>query len=605
MKKYILFILLLLLTTLVVGCTQPQEPEIKEYTLTFLGLNDEVIETKKLPAGSVFDYPDFPEYEGHDFLFWDSEETILNSDLTIRAIYDAHTFQVKFYDKDRHKVDEQTIKFGESATAPTLPTVENFEFVGWDKEFTNVKEDLKVMAIYKQINCTVTFKDSRGNVLKTETVKNGESATAPTPPTIPFHTFKKWDKDFTNVSKDITVTAIYTKDAQLTDKQDVNYWLQVLSYKYDIYEKIYTKEEIAKYNEIILSSPNDTDVVDVTTLDQTVTKAYVNGLIGKYTKLSRYPVYDNDTKKALSGSEINAILLNRNLDNIPSTVNVQFGIITDFSWMRAYPSNAYGNKYTTDQFQETSLNVGEGVAIYHESSDQKWYYVQAQTYHGWVEKQYIATCSFDTMKNFLKTDNKIVVIADYVVLENAHVRMGQAFPLMSSGDNIYNISFPLRNDDGTLELKEITINNDGNYSVGYLDYTYENLFKQCFKLLGIPYSWGDKEKLGRDCSSTQMSVYNTFGFMMPRNGGSQNDIPTFGKSVYGVNDEIMKKAYHPGALIFSSGHVMMYIGEDAEGVSYLFHNTSAGNGECILQPLSGYGGNKIIGTLDVQSKLFE
>ena len=134
MKKYILFILLLLLTTLVVGCTQPQEPAIKEYTLTFLGLNDEVIETKKLPAGSVFDYPDFPEYEGHDFLFWDSEETILNSDLTIRAIYDAHTFQVKFYDKDKHKVNEQTIKFGESATAPTLPTVENFEFVGWDKK---------------------------------------------------------------------------------------------------------------------------------------------------------------------------------------------------------------------------------------------------------------------------------------------------------------------------------------------------------------------------------------------------------------------------------------------------------------------------------------
>jgi hypothetical protein len=60
------------------------------------------------------------------------------------------------------------------------------------------------------------------------------------------------------------------------------------------------------------------------------------------------------------------------------------------------------------------------------------------------------------------------------------------------------------------------------------------------------------------------------------------------------------KTYKPGTLIFTSSHVMMYIGENEKGVSYLLHNTNSGNGECILQSLDSYGGSKIIGTLKLQ-----
>ena len=130
--------------------------------------------------------------------------------------------------------------------------------------------------------------------------------------------------------------------------------------------------------------------------------------------------------------------------------------------------------------------------------------------------------------------------------------------------------------------------------------TYENLYKQAFKLLGIIYSWGDKEKEGRDCSSTQKEVYASFGFKLPRNAGSQNKIPSYGSKPAGITIKELMTDYHPGTLIFSSGHVMMYIGEDEEGISYIFHNTSAGNGECILQRVDSYGIYKIIGTLRLQ-----
>ena len=62
--------------------------------------------------------------------------------------------------------------------------------------------------------------------------------------------FKEWDNDFSIIKDDITVKAIYETEGDF-EMEDVNYWLLMLSKKYDIEEEILTKEEIAKYNEKI------------------------------------------------------------------------------------------------------------------------------------------------------------------------------------------------------------------------------------------------------------------------------------------------------------------------------------------------------------------
>ena len=59
---------------------------------------------------------------------------------------------------------------------------------------------------------TVTFKDWNGQILKTQTVTEGASATAPSNPTRDGYTFVGWDKGFTNITSNLEVIAQYEKN---------------------------------------------------------------------------------------------------------------------------------------------------------------------------------------------------------------------------------------------------------------------------------------------------------------------------------------------------------------------------------------------------------
>ena len=143
----------------------------------------------------------------------------LISDQTVEKIFGTSirsTFTVTFLNHDGTVLKEETVKKGESATAPTVPYRKGYTFTGWDGDFTNVKSDLILTAQYTDDAApnayTVTFKDYDGTVLKEETVTEGGSATAPADPVREGYTFTGWDKDFTNVTANLTVTAQYTEN---------------------------------------------------------------------------------------------------------------------------------------------------------------------------------------------------------------------------------------------------------------------------------------------------------------------------------------------------------------------------------------------------------
>lgn len=573
--------------------------EVITFTVKFYDFDKNLIKIETVNYGSnavgVYNLTK----EGYEFIGWDKNLTNVLSDLDVYPIFEQITYVVNFYDIEGNIIKTEEVPHGESAEGITAPSVYGYKFVRWDENIEEVTNDLDVFPIYEEEVYTVTFVDFYGNILKTENVKYKESATAPNAPVVEYHTFSKWSLDFSEVKNNMTIKAVYNSNFNSYQISNVNYWLQILSKKYDINQTILTQTEISSYNAKITSNYTKTKVVDVLSITGSKTSSYVSELINKYSNINKYTVYDKDTNQTISSTVKENILSNRNLNNIPSSVTVKYGIITDFAWMRSYPTNHYSQTYDMDRFQETSLNVGEGVAIYHESADKEWYFVQAENYNGWVEKKYIAECNYDELESFLKPSKNLVVISDYVTLQSAHVRMGQSFPLLNVNSDSYVISFPTRTTDGKLSLIELAVAKSNDYHEGYLEYTYKNVFIQAFKLLGIDYSWGDKSPLGRDCSSTMNAIYKSFGFMMPRNTSNQVAIPTYGSSVGGFSNTSIQ-TYKPGTMIFTSSHVMLYIGEDLNGTAYLLHNTTSGDGACILQSLNSYGGSKINGVLKLQ-----
>ena len=71
----------------------------------------------------------------------------------------------------------------------------------------------------KKKQYTVTFKNWDGKILKTEKVVEGGKATAPENPTRDGYTFAGWGKDFSNIKGDMELVAVFnpiTADATST-----------------------------------------------------------------------------------------------------------------------------------------------------------------------------------------------------------------------------------------------------------------------------------------------------------------------------------------------------------------------------------------------------
>ena len=181
---------------------------INKYTVTFMDGEKVLRAFTNVPHGDTVTAPEVPKKDGKTFSKWDKDFKNITSDLTINAVYDVDTFTVTF--KDGEKVLEtQTVEFEAAATAPDtarLSPPEGMHFAKWDKDFSKVTEDIEVSAVYELNVYTVTFKKGE-TTLKTEMVKHGSAATPPNVYDTATEKFVGWDKSFDNVTSDLIVNA--------------------------------------------------------------------------------------------------------------------------------------------------------------------------------------------------------------------------------------------------------------------------------------------------------------------------------------------------------------------------------------------------------------
>lgn len=189
---------------------------INSYTVTFMD-GKTVLKTEKVQHGSAATAPEVPKKDGKTFKEWEKGFSTVTSDLTINAVYDVDTFTVTF--KDGEKVLEtQTVEYEAAATAPDtarLSPPEGMHFAKWDKDFSKVTEDIEVSAVYELNVYTVIFKN--GEMTLTTRVEHGSAATPPNVYDTATKKFVGWDKPFDNVTSDLIVNAKFeTKKFTLT-----------------------------------------------------------------------------------------------------------------------------------------------------------------------------------------------------------------------------------------------------------------------------------------------------------------------------------------------------------------------------------------------------
>lgn len=150
-------------------------------------------------------------YRDADFLKPLTKDSKVKNGDTVYVKWTINKYTVTFMDGEKVLRAYTNVPHGDTVTAPEVPKKDGKTFKEWDKDFSKVTSDLTINAVYDVDTFTVTFKDGE-KVLETQTVEYEAAATAPDTarlsPPEGMH-FAKWDKDFSKVTESIEVSAVY------------------------------------------------------------------------------------------------------------------------------------------------------------------------------------------------------------------------------------------------------------------------------------------------------------------------------------------------------------------------------------------------------------
>ena len=383
----------------------------------------------------------------------------------------------------------------------------------------------------------------------------------------------------------------------ITDPYDGRFWTG--KYAEDT-EVLMTKAQIQEQNErnYAVSGTKLVKVDEVTEYSV----AEVAAMIESYSLPSR-KYLDN---REITAADKEALLQARNLSALWSSVSgrviPEYGILVENTDLRSFPTDKRLTSEVQGRFdylQETRLLITEPVLVLHRSVDEAWCFVQAENYCGWIKDAAIAYCTNAELCAVATAMADVQGERVAVVTKNGSYRIGDREIYLRMGTRLLSadtegtvsLRLPRRNADGVLAWEEAemsSVDTDGDTCIvtGYLSYTRANVMQLAVRLLGAPYAWGDAPSFGADvtevgdngmdCSSTVAAVLKCFGFVLPRNTGTQRKMDCEKLELSGMGNEARREVLdglQGGELLYTSGHVMLYLGK-VDGEYYVLHNTS-------------------------------
>ena len=277
---------------------------------------------------------------------------------------------------------------------------------------------------------------------------------------------------------------------------------------------------------------------------------------------------------------------NCGLEALPAVCVVRYALTTDRTNLRLLPeANGWFTSETDthyDQLQGTVLDPSEPVAVLIDSQDKEFVFVESRAYAGWVKSSELAFTDKATWLKYVAPQNYLTVIASRKTIPQgqAFYQMGGKVLLRAAEvqkDGSWAINAPSADANGILIEQGLNIPNDNGVVKGALACSENNLIRQAFRFLGEGYGWGGLEK-NVDCSAFVQDVYRSVGIELPRDADKQEKAMARSISMKDMTRdqrlEILKKT-KPGSLLFTKGHVMMYLGTDDNDEPIIIHAVSS------------------------------
>ena len=198
---------------------------------------DDIAYTKIVKKGEILKDLDEPIKEGHTFLYWTDDSTIIdneyavNYDTVLLAVFEKdaeiESYYVSFDSAGGSVVEGQVLNKGDTIVEPVVPTKDGYIFKEWQlngKPYdfnTPIDNDVTLKATYIKRTAkkyVVTFNTNGGTKIANKNIAEKGVVKMPNNPVKDGYIFKEWQLngkkyDFnTKITKDITLNAVYDVD---------------------------------------------------------------------------------------------------------------------------------------------------------------------------------------------------------------------------------------------------------------------------------------------------------------------------------------------------------------------------------------------------------
>ena len=178
------------------------------HSVTFVDYDGTVLSAQSVAHGSAAIEPTAPEREGYAFIGWDKDFSNVTEDMTVTAQYSANSYSIT-YTINGEEYTAQTYEFGAAVSAPEYTVPEGHTFSGWDIPETMPAENLVLDAALTVNSYTITY-TVNGEEYTAQTYEFGAEVSAPEYTVPEGHTFSGWDIPETMPAENLVLDAALT-----------------------------------------------------------------------------------------------------------------------------------------------------------------------------------------------------------------------------------------------------------------------------------------------------------------------------------------------------------------------------------------------------------